>query len=99
MPNTSWKVIWDFFIVFLLLVVSILVPYRLAFYPKDSQDWLIVYSVIDSCFLIDMILTFFTATVDPANQMVVTDKKEIAKNYLKFWFWIDLFSIFPLDLL
>ena len=33
MPNARWKLLWDFYIVFLLLGVSILVPYRLAFYP------------------------------------------------------------------
>ena len=29
----------------------------------------------------------------------ITDKKEIAKRYLKFWFWIDIISILPVELL
>ena len=36
MPSKKWKLVWDMYIVFLLLFISILVPYRLAFYPKDS---------------------------------------------------------------
>ena len=98
MPNARWKLVWDFYIVFLLLIVSILVPYRLAFYPEDSLDWLIAYSAIDSFFLVDMVFTFFTATTDPKSQLVTTNKKEIAYNYIKFWFWIDLISILPFDL-
>ena len=61
MPNARWKLFWDFYIVFLLLVVSILVPYRLAFYPEDDFDWLMAYTCIDLFFLFDMFITFFTA--------------------------------------
>ena len=65
MPSAKWKLVWDFWVVFLLLIVSLLVPYRLAFDPEDSTGWLIVYYGIDSCFAIDMIFTFLTATIDP----------------------------------
>merc|ERR1719160_380418 len=29
----------------------------------------------------------------------IRDRREIAKQYLKCWFWIDLFSILPFDIL
>ena len=29
--------------------------------------------------------------------MYISDKKIIAKNYLRFWFWIDMISILPFD--
>ena len=35
-PNKKWKLVWDMYVVFLLLTVSILVPYRLAFFPEDD---------------------------------------------------------------
>lgn len=62
-PQSTAKVVWDFYIVFLLLVVSIIVPFRLAFFPNEDRDWVIIYLAIDSQFLIDMVLTFFTAIV------------------------------------
>ena len=99
LPNAKWKIVWDFFIVFLLLLVSIIVPFRLAFSPTDGFDWVVTYSAIDSFFFIDMILTFFTAVVDHKSQNIYTSKAVIAKQYLQFWFWIDLVSILPLDLL
>ena len=98
MPNSSWKVAWDFFIVILLLWVSIVVPYRLAFYQEDNKSWFITYTVVDCLFLIDIILSFFTAIVNDDSD-IITSKKKIAKAYLKFWFWIDLLSILPLDLI
>jgi len=59
--------------------------------------WKIIFTVIDCLFLVDMFLTFFTSISDEAKMMEVTDKKEIAKEYFCFWFWIDFFSIFPFD--
>ena len=56
-----------------------------------------VYAVIDTCFFIDLIMTFFTTTVDPKTQMYIQDRRIIAKNYLRFWFWIDMISILPFD--
>ena len=64
-PNSKWKMVWDFYIVFLLLIVSILVPYRLAFFATEDSTWRYIYLIIDACFLVDMILTFFTALLDP----------------------------------
>ena len=99
LPSVKWKLIWDFYIVFLLLLVSIIVPFRLAFFPEDDTTWVIIYVVIDSQFLVDMILTFFTALVDMETQAVTTDKSKIAKSYMKTWFFVDLISILPIDMI
>ena len=97
MPSAKWKLVWDMWVVFLLLTVSLIVPYRLAFDPSDSPFWIAVYYGIDANFVMDAILTFFTATIDPKTQVVQTDKKIIAKQYFSFWFWIDMISVMPLD--
>ena len=94
MPTDKWKIIWDFYIVFLLLLVSVIVPFRLAF-KQDSNKWLVIYTCIDTFFFIDMIVTFFTALIDPKTQIIELNKAKIAKDYLKFWFWIDIISSIP----
>jgi len=48
-------------------------------------------------FLVDMILCFMTTFTDPYKQTDVTCHKRIAKNYLAFWFTIDLLSVLPFD--
>ena len=90
---------WDLFVLALLLVVSIVVPYRLAFYPDQSSTWTAIYLAMDFCFLLDIIVTFFTSVPDEHNCTEIVDRKKIAYIYLKGWFWIDSLSIFPFDLI
>lgn len=46
-----------------------------------------------------MIMMFFTAYVDEETLDLVEDKEGIAIGYIKTWFFIDLISIIPFDLL
>jgi hypothetical protein len=54
--------------------------------------------MIDLCFITDIILTFFSAIERPDGMLEVR-KKRIAIEYLKLWFWIDLVSSVPMQLL
>lgn len=51
---------------------------------------------IDTCFFLDILITFRSAYVDDFGQEIV-DGKVIAWNYIKGQFWIDLFATIPLD--
>ena len=84
-------------VLLLLLFISLVVPVRLAFVEEDSMRWILIYSITDTCFLIDIILTFNTSISDEKRVYEITDKREIARRYLKGWFWIDTISIVPLD--
>ena len=97
MQNNRLKIIWDVLILFLLLAISIIVPFRLAFVETEDWTWITVYIVTDSFFLIDIILTFFTSINDDQKVYEITDKRVIARKYLAGWFWIDAISILPLD--
>lgn len=55
------------YIMLLVIYVAIVVPYRLAFSLEESLATKIVSYVIDFSFLIDIILTFFTAFYDEPN--------------------------------
>lgn len=81
----------------MMFAAAILTPWELAFVEDETVGWLIVLYIIDSAFFIDIIVTFFTAYQDEKGMEMVTDKKIIAKKYLKFWFWLDLVSIIPID--
>lgn len=97
--NNRYKIIWDILVLILVLVVSIIVPTRLAFATSEPLAWVIFYAVTDGIFFIDIIVTFFTSVSDKQRVYEVTEHRKIAIKYLKGWFWIDFVSILPLDLL
>ena len=47
-------------------------------------------------FFFDIAICFNTAYVDEKGDYI-TDRKKIALDYLKGWFWIDFISNIPLD--
>lgn len=95
LQNNRYKILWDFFIMLLLLFISIVVPTRLAFTDEETFSWMIVYAFIDLMFLLDILIIFFTSYT--SKQREVVTHKQIAVNYLKSWFAFDIFSIIPLD--
>ena len=96
-PNSKWKLRWDIYIIFIMALAAIFTPWQLAFIDTDTLTWTSLNLLIDCSFLIDIIVTFFTAYFDEIKLTLITDKKVIAKGYLKFWFWLDLVSIVPFD--
>ena len=99
MSNNPYKIVWDLFVLVLLLVISIIIPIRLAFVEHESKEWRIAYYTIDALFFIDIILTFFTSITDDLGVTEITGKKDIAYRYIKSgWFFIDIFAVLPLDL-
>ena len=85
-------------ILILTFYTSIMVPYNAAFRNKTMDDMalLVVDSVVDVIFFLDIILNFQTTFVGQSGE-VVSDPKIIRMNYLKSWFVIDLLSCLPYD--
>jgi len=64
LSNNAYKIVWDIVVLVLVLVVSIIVPTRLAFATSEPIAWIIFYAVTDIIFFIDIIITFFTSVGD-----------------------------------
>eukprot|EP00347_Sterkiella_histriomuscorum_P024049 403332479 len=96
LPDDSFKQKWDFIITVNLLITAIMTPYRIAFYDLDDVTWIVIDSVVDFLFGVDMILCFFMAYYD-VGEDIVDNRKKIATSYLKSWFLVDLFSIIPIS--
>ncbi|KAK7902094.1 hypothetical protein WMY93_018863 [Mugilogobius chulae] len=76
-----------------------MVPYNVSFKTKQNNvTWLVVDSIVDVIFLVDIVLNFHTTFVGPAGE-VISDPKLIRMNYLKTWFVIDLLSCLPYDVI
>ena len=75
-----------------------MVPYNAAFKIKtmDQLPLLVVDSMVDVVFFVDIVLNFHTTFVGSSGE-VISDPKIIKMNYLKSWFVIDLLSCLPYD--
>lgn len=95
-PESTWKLVWDVTGFFIILYQALIIPFTIAFTVDISFT-----SSADLCFMIyfffDIILSLNTAFYSSGD--LVDSRREIIKNYLKFWFWIDFFSTFPYDLI
>lgn len=96
-PDSSFRVIWDIISMFLIVYEMILIPFRLSFENEKNyfEILLKIDPFVDTMFLSDILLNFNTGIFykgEPCNK-----RKIIAREYLKIWFWIDLFSSFPYD--
>ncbi|KAG7242959.1 hypothetical protein INR49_017650, partial [Caranx melampygus] len=95
----TFKTTWDWVILILTFYTAIMVPYNVSFKTKQNNlAWLVLDSVVDVIFLVDIVLNFHTTFVGP-NGEVISDAKLIRMNYLKTWFVIDLLSCLPYDII
>jgi potassium channel len=76
----------------------IITPFRVAFYDQDTTLWIVLDSLVDFLFVVDIILNFFMAYFDEADHLI-SDKRTIAKRYLRSWFLIDAFAVIPFNLM
>lgn len=84
---------WDLSLFVAIIYQSLSLPMRIAFEISTDDFSFYLETAIDSMFIMDVVLNFNTGFYE-ANT-IITDRWEIAKDYLKFWFWIDLLSSIP----
>ena len=92
---------WDVFVVIISVYNSIQIPLELAFIPAEDAINNVTVTVLnalsDFFFLIDIVLNFHTTVEDDLTGEELISKTEIATNYLKFQFWIDMVSTIPFE--
>eukprot|EP00924_Labyrinthula_sp_SR-Ha-C_P008818 snap_masked-scaffold_2-processed-gene-3.6-mRNA-1 protein AED:1.00 eAED:1.00 QI:0/-1/0/0/-1/1/1/0/679 len=93
MPDSPIRMVWDIIMLVLVLFYGITIPLAVGFeIDVISKE---VDNILNGHFVFDMFLNFRTAY--KFRGIIVTDSFQIAWSYLKFWFWIDLIAIVPLD--
>lgn len=97
---SAFKSRWNWFILVLTFYTAVVVPFNAAFAAKTLEhNGLIIFdAIVDVIFLVDIFINFHSTFVGPAGE-VVSDPRVIRRNYLKTWFFIDLLSCLPYDLL
>jgi len=93
-PTNPNKTYWDFLVIFLLIYTASWVPYKVCFVDDSSAFQFWFDCVVDLCFLIDIILNFFTV-IELGNGAYELNRGKIACSYIQGWFFLDLFTTIP----
>ncbi|KIZ01636.1 potassium voltage-gated channel, subfamily H(eag-related), member 6 [Monoraphidium neglectum] len=98
-PRCSFRKRWDVLmvlqLVFLVLEVPYVVCFGIQYRPQDPLGVLEI--IIDITFVMDIWLSFRTGIVDTRPQVLIADRRVIARRYLSTWFVPDLFTCFPYE--
>jgi hypothetical protein len=102
--ESKWVKMWDLLIVCLLIILSFLTPFEVAFFEVSLSGWWFIFNrTIDVFFWLDVLMHFFLMYpkgADSEGQWIITWERnhlKIAKNYLRKWFVVDFLSSFPFD--
>lgn len=98
-PESKLKNLWNFILALALLYTAAILPFVMAFI--ETQEWDVWFSIsltLDLLFMVDFLLNCVTAYYDNESNLV-TSRRKIFLNYLKGWFFIDIFASFPFNLL
>jgi hypothetical protein len=98
-PDSPSKKYWDLFIVLLVLWNCGMVPMELAFEDYIPPAFDPINSVIDVFFFFDICANFRTAIVNDKEELIFSQRAIASKYVSGKWFYIDLVSTIPWELM
>lgn len=105
LPNSKIKKFWDGLILLFCLYTIIVIPLEIGLFiliRMDNANMLFLYQVVDyivAAFLfVDLIFHFRTGIYTEKSELI-SDIKIIKNKYLKGYFFWDLISILPFDIM
>ena len=98
LPYGSRYLRWRFYTLACVLYTAVVVPIRLSWNEPATGAALMLESIIDVTFLVDVGVSFNTSYQNEDGSWV-KDRALIARNYLLGWFWIDAPSSVPVELI
>lgn len=69
---------WQLFLVILVIYSAWASPFELAFKNVASGSLLVIDSIVDAIFAVDIVMTFFVAYLDKSTYLLVDEHKKIA---------------------
>lgn len=80
-PTSPRRLAWDILMMFLLIYVAIVAPYRIGFGADASGNWKTWETVLDMLFILDLFVNFRTGYFFEEEE--VMEQSRVAKHYLK----------------
>jgi len=93
LPHSRLKILFDIIIGILIVYSVTTIPVQIAFGAMSSLSFQYLDIVIDTCFLLDIAVTFSTALEEGGH--LIFDRWVITKRYLQTMFVPDFLGSFP----
>ena len=92
-PDDSFVLVWTFVILLITILNIVFIPYELSFLGEDreNQSSLILIPLMESLFILDILINFRTAYYSKG--VLMTDTKSVFKKYLRSQFFFDAFAM------
>jgi CRP-like cAMP-binding protein len=94
MPESPFRISWDMFMLVLIVYYAVTVPLTVGFNLEPWSEWLEL--ILNLFFIADIMFNFRTPFLRKGQ--LVMDKREIAKHYIKTWFFVDFIASLPFDI-
>jgi hypothetical protein len=105
-PHSRFLRIWDVVTMLALVFTAFITPFEVGFFDSSIDPYqgpvnFTLNRLIDTIFLLDIAITFFVPykTSIKHGGIVVFDHRRIASHYLHGWFFFDLLTATPFDLI
>jgi potassium channel len=97
-PSDRRKIAWDCLSCAAVLYAVAEIPFTIGFLSDVQETFAIILTddILVLIFGIEIFLTFNSAIVDTSTGLLITNRKEIAIQYSKFWLWIDIAAAAPI---
>ncbi|RKX71683.1 MAG: Crp/Fnr family transcriptional regulator [Spirochaetes bacterium] len=92
-PDSRFKIFWEVYILLVTVAVTIVAPLILVFNLMMTPFFITSDILVTITFAADIFIHFNTAY--GSRLELITDRKAIAKHYLKGWFFLDLIATLP----
>ena len=80
------------------VVTPIYISFNIDGETEDYYKWQTINLILDAVFGIDICVVFLSSYYDE-NFKLIDDRKEIAHNYIRGMFFLDIIALFPFEIL
>ena len=92
-PESRFKVVWEIYILIITVAVTIVAPLTVVFRLAMTPALWAFDILVTLTFAADIVIQFNTAYFE--HRKLVTDRRAIARRYLRGWFLLDLLATLP----
>ena len=102
-PRSTGRLRWDAVVVVCVFYNCLVLPFRIGFGDEEFGPLSILELGVDMMFISDIFVNFrtgyFTFDTEEDEYILVLKQPQAAYHYMKTWFFFDLVSSLPVDLL